>query len=164
MKTSLRVLASLGLTLFCTMSIATCDSPERRAFDFWLGEWTVYGPQGKVAGTNSIKAEYGGCVLHERYQTERGYSGESLNAYDPGRKVWHQTWVDNGGLLLLLEGGKRGSSMIMEGQTVAIDGIVTKHRITWSPNADGSVRQFWESTDQAGQWTVAFDGRYVRRP
>jgi hypothetical protein len=30
-----------------------------------------------------------------------GYSGESLNEYDAARKVWHQTWVDSSGTLLL---------------------------------------------------------------
>jgi hypothetical protein len=53
--------------------------------------------------------------------------------------------------------------MVLEGQTQGKDGKSTKHRITWTPNADGSVRQLWESTDAAGQWTTAFDGRYTRK-
>jgi hypothetical protein len=52
--------------------------------------------------------------------------------------------------------------MVMEGATTAVDGKVTRHRITWTPNADGSVRQHWQSTDDAGRWTTVFDGRYVR--
>lgn len=140
-----------------------CTSAEHRQFDFWLGEWNVHTESGKLAGTNSIKREIGGCVLHERYDTGRGYSGESFNIYDAPRKVWHQTWVDSGGLLLLLEGTLRDGKMILEGQTTGADGKVTKHRITWTPHADGSVRQFWESTGAAGEWTVAFDGRYTRK-
>jgi hypothetical protein len=32
------------------------------AFDFWVGEWDVFGPQGGQVGTNSIKALFGpGC-------------------------------------------------------------------------------------------------------
>lgn len=140
-----------------------CSAPEHRAFDFWIGEWNVHGPKGKLAGTNRITLEYGGCVLHERYDTGRGYSGESFNVYDAPRKVWHQTWVDSSGLLLLLEGGTRDGKMVLEGQTAAVDGTLTKHRITWTPNADGSVRQLWESSNPAGEWTVAFDGRYTRK-
>ena len=45
--------------------------------------------------------------------------GESLNVYDGARKVWHQTWVDTAGTLLLLEGNLRGKSMVLEGQTIA---------------------------------------------
>jgi hypothetical protein len=160
--------------VFCAFAIATlsaptalgappCGAPEHRAFDFWLGEWNVRTPDGKLAGVNRISSEYGGCVLHERYETSRGYSGESLNTYDAGRRVWHQTWVDSTGTLLLLEGGIRNGSMVLEGQTVAVDAKVTKHRITWTRNANGSIRQLWESTDAKGQWSVAFDGNYTRK-
>src|SRR6202008_4805754 len=67
---------------------APCDAAEFRAFDFWIGEWRVTGPAGKLAGINRIEREYDGCVLHEHYVTGRGYSGESLNTYDAGPKVW----------------------------------------------------------------------------
>ena len=142
---------------------APCSAAEYRAFDFWIGEWNVHGPAGQLAGANSIKREIGGCVLHERYDTGRGYSGESFNIYDRSRKVWHQTWVDSSGLLLLLEGGMQEGKMVLEGQTAGPDGIMTRHRITWTPNSDGSVRQLWESTDASGEWKVAFDGKYTRR-
>lgn len=141
-----------------------CGAAEHRAFDFWVGEWNVYGPKGRLAGTNSIRREYGGCVIHERYDTGRGYSGESFNVYDAPRGLWHQSWVDSSGLLLLLEGGVREGSMVLEGQNVGTDGKLTRHRISWTPNPDGSVRQLWESTDAAGAWQVSFDGKYTRKP
>jgi hypothetical protein len=143
--------------------MSECSDPERRQFDFWLGEWEVRTPDGKLAGVNRIEREYDGCVLHERYATERRYRGESLNAYDPGRKVWHQTWVDNGGTLLLIEGGLRGTSMVLEGQGVGEGGRSVRHRITWTPNANGGLRQHWEMTDDQGRWVTAFDGTYTRR-
>jgi len=146
-----------------SVAAGACDATEHRQFDFWLGEWEVHTPDGKLAGHNTIASEYGGCVLHERYSTGRAYSGESLNMYDPARKVWHQTWVDSSGTLLLLEGGLRAGSMVLEGQTVGADGKVTKQRITWTPNADGSVRQHWESTDAQGKWITAFDGKYTKK-
>lgn len=145
------------------MAASACEAPEYRAFDFWIGEWYVRTPDGKLAGTNRIAREYDGCVLHERYETGRGYSGESLNTYDAGRKLWHQTWVDTSGTLLLLEGGARDGGMVLEGQTVGTDAQVTKHRITWTPNANGRVRQLWESTDAKGQWRIIFDGMYSRK-
>lgn len=159
-------IAAVGFVTFLFSVLASagaCDAKEHRQFDFWLGEWNVRTPDGKLAGVNSIKREYDGCVLHERYSTAREYSGESLNAYDAGRKVWHQTWVDTDGALLLLEGGLRGRSMMLEGQNVGANGQVTKHRITWTPNPDGTVRQHWESTDAKGQWTTAFDGTYTKK-
>lgn len=163
----LRLAIAAAAIVLCAQSAVAdtgaCGASEHRQFDFWLGEWNVRTPAGKLAGVNSIKREYDGCVLRERYSTDRGYSGESLNVYDAGRKVWHQTWVDTDGALLLLEGGLRGDSMVLEGQSVGTNGQVTKHRITWTPNADGSVRQHWESTDAKGQWITAFDGKYTKK-
>jgi len=123
----------------------------------------VHTPDGKLAGVDRIAREYGGCVLHERYDTGKGYAGESLDVYDAGRRVWHQTWVDNGGTLLLLEGGLRGGARVLEGQDTAADSKVMRHRMIWMPNADGSVRQHWEFTDASGRWTNAFGGRYMRK-
>jgi hypothetical protein len=164
-KIVLRDLIALfsGVSIASLAMAAPCDDPAYRAFDFWLGEWQVRTPDGKLAGTNRIEREYDGCVLHERYATGRGYAGESLNTYDSGRKVWHQTWVDSGGTLLLLDGSLREGKMVLEGQTTSADAKLTKHRIAWTPTADGSVRQLWESTDANGQWTVAFDGLYTRK-
>jgi hypothetical protein len=142
---------------------APCASPEYRQFDFWLGDWQVQRSNGALAGLNRITSEYGGCVIHERYATGRGYSGESLNVYDAVRKVWHQTWVDSNGLLLTLEGGWNGRAMVLAGESVQPGGTRSRQRITWTPNTDGSVRQLWEAADAEGQWTVVFDGRYTRK-
>lgn len=156
---------ALGATCPSTAQIPqpACISAAHRAFDFWLGQWNVHGANGKLAGTNHIQQAMAGCVLHERYDTGRGYSGESFNVYDARRKVWHQTWVDSAGLLLLLEGGISDGKMVLEGQTTGVDQTLTRHRISWTPHPDGSVRQLWESTNANGEWAVAFDGKYTRK-
>lgn len=159
-----RFVAALGsLAAGAAVAAAPCEAVPHRSFDFWLGEWEVRTPADTLVGVNRIVSEYGGCVLHERYDTGSGYHGESLNVYDAGRKVWHQTWVDNSGLLLLLEGGIRDGKMVLEGQTTGVDGKPMRHRISWTPNADGSVRQLWESSGADGRFTVAFDGIYRRK-
>ena len=141
----------------------TCNDPAYRQFDFWIGVWDVYRADGSFAGTNRIEKTNGGCVLHERYATPNGYSGESLNTYDVARAAWHQTWVDNAGLLLLTDGGLIDGRMVLEGAGREAGGAAIRHRITWTPHADGTVRQCWESTDAGGQWQVAFDGLYKRQ-
>ena len=140
-----------------------CTAPEHRQFDFWIGDWQVHKPDGSFAGINRITQEYDGCVIHEHYATGKGYSGESLNVYDAARKVWHQTWVDDSGLLLTLEGRWNGRSMILEGLAPTPAGAMAKQRITWTPGNDGSVRQLWETADDKGAWSVVFDGRYTRK-
>lgn len=140
---------------------AACEAAAYRDFDFWVGDWDVRTPDGKVIGSNKIEREYGGCVIHERWVTPRGFNGESLNIYDAQRQLWHQTWVDTSGTLLLLEGRLVDGKMVLEG--LASGAATVRHRISWTPNADGSVRQLWESTNAQGQWSTAFDGRYTRR-
>ena len=140
----LRLLTSLfTFTLLASAQPAVagpCDTPDHRAFDFWVGEWDVYGKNGKLVGSNSITRDYNSCVVHEHYTTPRGYSGESFNIFDATRKAWHQTWVDSTGTLLLLDGGIEDGKMVLEGSGVNRRGKAVKHRITWTPNADGTVR------------------------
>jgi len=139
---------------------APCSAPEYRQFDFWLGEWEVTNPSGEIVGKNTITSTIGGCAVHERWEGAKGGTGESVNAYDRLTNTWHQTWVGDRGLVLRLEGVLRDGSMVLEGETARPDGT-SLQRITWTPAADGSVRQFWESSADDGQtWTVSFDGTY----
>lgn len=151
------------LPLLSTPAVAVCDAAAHRQFDFWLGDWQVYLANGSLAGENRISAELNGCVLHERYQTGKGYQGESFNIYDVSNQRWHQTWVDNGGLLLQLDGGRQGDSMVLEGDGRDASGVLQRQRISWTPNADGSVRQHWQTQAADGSWQTVFDGYYRKR-
>ena len=145
---------------------ASCSAPEYRQFDFWIGEWTVTSGE-QLAGTNSIQAVHGGCALEENWQGagEGGVSGSSFNTWDRATGRWHQTWVDGSGTLLQLDGGLVDGRMVLQGERPARDGNgTTLHRISWTPNEDGSVRQLWEaSQDEGGTWSVLFDGLYTRQ-
>jgi hypothetical protein len=143
---------------------AACASPMHRAFDFWVGEWEVRTAAGVRVGVNRITRVHGGCALREQYSTPRGYSGESLNAYDAGARRWIQTWVDSAGTVLRLEGGLDGERMVLEGRTRDPEGHETRHRITWTAEPGGTVRQRWEQSAADGGWRTAFDGRYTRMP
>ena len=138
-----------------------CNTPEFRQFDFWLGDWDV--ESAAAPGTTSrnlITLANDGCTLREEYTTPAGYAGTSLNFYDAPRKVWHQTWIDNQGGGLFLEGALRGREMVL---STPMDRAEIQ-RITWTPREGGGVRQHWESTTDGGKtWTTAFDGVYTRR-
>jgi|SRR3954469_12621864 hypothetical protein len=135
-----------------------------RDFDFWVGEWDVFGPQGRHVGTNSITLLFDGGALAEHWRGAGGVEGHSLNAYDAAANRWHQTWVDSTGGLLLLDGGLLDGAMVLEGMAPAEAGAAPeRQRITWSIERNG-VRQHWEtSTDGGATWRTAFDGRYQRR-
>ena len=139
-----------------------CSSAKYHQFDFWIGDWKVTA-NGQEAGTNSIHPILNGCVLKEVWQGAGGVAGNSFNIYDQAYNRWHQTWVDGSGTLLELDGGLEHGSMVLKGQRPSPDGKgLATHRITWTPNADGSVRQLWASTQDGQTWTVLFDGLYVK--
>ena len=144
--------------------VSRCASPEHRQFDFWLGEWNVTS-NGSPAGTNRIVLTQGGCVLQENWHGAGpgGITGTSFNIYDRERQVWHQTWVDASGTLLLLDGGIVDGSMVLEGERPAPAGKGNvRHRIAWTPGEDGTVRQLWEASQDGGaNWSVIFDGLYA---
>lgn len=140
-----------------------CSAQEYRQFDFWVGEWEVRNPDGDLVGRNTVRRILGGCVLHESWTGTDGSTGESFNIYDARAGAWHQTWVDNSGLLLELNGELAGDAMVLRGELPAPDGGASLQRITWTPADDGSVRQLWErSTDGAASWSTVFDGIYRR--
>lgn len=142
-----------------------CAAPEFHQFDFWIGTWEVRTPDGKVAGTNRIEPILDGCVLQESWRGAKGLQGSSLNLYVPATKKWHQTWMDQQGTLLLLDGSFRNGAMMMTGELPSSKkpGTVALQRVTWTPATDGSVRQHWEVSEDGGtSWTTVFDGRYTR--
>ena len=137
-----------------------CADPAHHEFDFWIGDWTVT-EHGKPAGTNRIDRLLEGCALLEYWTGASGTRGHSLNFYDAGRRLWQQTWIDSTGSALNLEGNFFAGQMTLSSLK---PGLKSADRITWTPNKDGSVRQLWEHTDDAGtSWTAAFDGVYTRR-
>jgi hypothetical protein len=143
-----------------------CESAERRAFDFWVGDWVVHRPDGQLAGHNRITRIEGGCALREEWRSANGsYTGSSYNAFNPATDKWHQTWVDNQGGVLQLSGGLDGEDMVLTsaGQDNP-DQDAKLDRIRWTPLPDGRVRQLWEKSDNGGaDWRTVFDGYYSRR-
>ena len=143
-----------------------CSAPEYRQFDFWLGDWDVPAPNQQPTGHSHIESILSGCVIAENWSGGSGYTGKSFNIYNRDTKHWEQFWVDTTGVRLHLTGGLVGSSMILTGvqdKPDAKTGRTPRDRITWTPNADGSVRQLWETSGDDGKtWAVSFDGRYQR--
>jgi hypothetical protein len=141
-----------------------CSAPAFRAFDFWIGEWDVTAG-GTPAGTNRIEAVLDGCALMEHWTSASGIAGQSFNVYDRRTERWHQAWTDERGGVLWMTGGMVDGRIVMatEPQPAPGGGAVV-HRLTWTRESAGRVRQVWESTTDGGTtWTTAFDGLYQRR-
>jgi hypothetical protein len=138
-----------------------CSTTEAKQFDFWVGDWDVF-EDGKLAGTNRIERMYG-CVIHESWKSPE-LSGQSMNVYDTKRGLWHQTWIDSNAGLLVLEGAWKNGALTMSDATLPGKKDPKRvNEISWTPNTDGSVRQLWRVSKDAGKtWEAVFDGKYVR--
>lgn len=144
-----------------------CSDPVFNDFDFWVGEWEVYGPQGKLAGTNSIRKEEYGCLLVERWTNADGVTGQSYNFVDLATGKWRQVWVSAGSTIDYSGGLNDKGAMVLEG-TIGYGagqaGNGAKFRGTWTPNEDGTVTQHFQQFDDAkGEWTDWFTGTYKRK-
>lgn len=143
-----------------------CTAPEHRQFDFWVGYWDVY-PTGKskLVAHSLIEKLYAGCAVRENWMPLVPGSGGSLNNYMATDKRWHQTWLDSSNARVDFAGGLVGAKMVLMGMWADVngpgkDGLV---RMSYTPNADGSVRQFGEvSTDHGLTWSSSFDFTYKK--
>lgn len=164
--------AWLAAGALCVASLGTaqqappgCTSAAHRQFDFWIGDWTVTDSAGAtVYGRNRITSEESGCLIHEHWTGAKGGTGQSLNFYDVAGTHWEQVWVGSGGQTLRLVGHLDGTRLLLEGEGLTPAGAPLRHRAVWSPEPDGRVRQFWQtSADGGATWQVFFDGWYRKR-
>lgn len=164
----LLLLGSTGMsTQTATPSaLMRCTAPEHRQFDFWIGEWDVFGgPQGdRPVGSSRIERSENSCWLVEHWRGATGNHGTSTNAWDAQHKVWRQFWVGGDGVVLRLEGGLQGKAMVMSGELPKSKGGTQRQRISWAPQDDGSVIQQWDVSDDDGaNWNTSFRGVYRRK-
>ena len=155
-------------------NLRPCMHDERyRAFDFWLGQWAVYGnpeKQGPLFGHNTITQTEQGCLLMEQWQGASGSTGTSMNYFDGTLQKWVQRWVSAGGVVIDYSGGlittdSGQQAMQLIGKIHYAQSSqqpqLRDFRGTWTPLENGVVRQFFEESVDGGQtWYSWFDGYY----
>lgn len=161
-----RLALSRVLAILNEKNLAPCTAEEYRHFDFWLGEWDVTSAgSAQATATNSITALHDGCVVLEQY-VNGAFTGMSINFYDNSIGKWHQSWMSNAGGSVYLEGGlDANGAMVMSDADLPVSKVTGSiSKTTWTPNADGSVRQLWEASSDGGKtWSVVFDGTYRKK-
>jgi hypothetical protein len=145
-----------------------CAGAAHRAFDFWIGQWDAYvtGTE-TLAGRSVIEAKDAGCVITEQWTSMRSaYTGRSLNMLDQTTGKWLQFWMDSGGEITRFEGGPTATGMQLTAPDEAAPGRQGKQwaRMTFTRNADGTVRQFGETSSDGGKtWVASYDFQYRPR-
>lgn len=142
-----------------------CPAPEFRQFDFWLGDWDTFeseGPTTWIARTH-VDPIASGCAIHELYEQSDGLIGDSILSFDPVRKTWQQTWVDNRGSLLVIAGAFKDGAVTLDGEMHLRDGTKVLQRITWKAEGGGVRESSVRSKDGGNTWQPFFDVLFKRR-
>ena len=147
------------------------SNPVYRQFDFWIGEWEVYGPKGNKAGESKIELILDSCIILENWKsatTTQGllYSGKSFNTYNATTKQWQQTWVDNaGGSTEYLEGHAENNKIVFQTKPFLFKkDTMAIQRLTFYNLGVDKVRQHGEiSKDNGGTWSTQYDLEYRRK-
>ena len=142
-------------------------NPVYRQFDFWIGEWDVYGLNGKKAGDSKIELILDSCIVLENWKSANGnYAGKSFNTYNAVTKQWQQIWVDNtGGSTEYLEGNFADNKMMFRtGPFPFSKDTVAIRRLTFYNLSPDKARQHGEiSKDNGKNWVTEYDLEYRRR-
>jgi tetratricopeptide (TPR) repeat protein len=140
-------------------------SAENVQFNFWVGEWDVFNPQGRKVGTSLIQNIASGCGVLENWTDGFGGTGKSINFYDANDKKWHQYWIGQNGSPSRYSGNYSDGALRYIGEPYELNGKHITPRLTFFNVDANTVRQFAEKSDDDGKtWTTVYDFKYVRRP
>ena len=167
MRKCLALLTILFFTvsLIAQTKVCACCTETHADFDFWIGTWEVTNANGTKAGDSRIEKIQDKCILQENWTSATSaYTGTSNSFYNIKTKQWEQIWLDNQGASLHLKGHKVGNQMILRTDDEKnAEGKVFFHRLTWTENDNGTVRQLWETITETTNVVIAFDGLYKRK-
>ena len=142
-----------------------CKAAEHHQLDFWVGEWRVFrAADGAEVASSSIQSVASGCAVSENYNAPLApggaYQGLSYSSFDRGAGKWRQFYVDVSGAAAWFTGGLEGPNMVL----YAPGPNGNQQRMTYRPNADGSVSQIGAVSSDGGQtWTPTYDYVYRRK-
>jgi hypothetical protein len=166
MRSDPRIVKSLEQLRDATRPCANAAKrPQYREFDFWVGDWDVYAPNGTKAGTSKVEKILSGCVILENWTSVSAADGKSFNKYNPDLARWEQYWVGEGGDTTYFHGKLEGKNMVYTTDPIAGDnGISTVRRLTFFNLDPNTVRQFGEISQDGGKtFNTEYDLKYRRR-
>lgn len=143
-----------------------CEEYAQHAqFDFWVGDWNVYGRDGGFGGQNYITKRSDGCLIVEEWFSARGGDGTSMNYVDPNTGAWRQIWMSANVHIDYSGGLNEAGQMRLDGEITYFSdegGRSAAFRGIWTPLGNGQVIQhFQQWNDEEDAWADWFIGTYV---
>jgi len=131
------------------------EAGETRLLDFTLGRWAVSAANGLELGTSEIALDprLSGCLLEEKFTTEKGYEAIGWMYYDPLENAFYRSYVDSEGERLELRGEVSSSPVTLEAAEPIPGAPGAGVRVTWTSVSADRLEQRWElSKDGGATW------------
>jgi len=144
---------------------SNCTGSEFHQFDFWIGDWDLVvhartTPSGNkwadARGHQHVEAILGGCAIAEHFTADgppKPWAGASYSAWQPQLARWRQTWVDDRGGYIALDGGIEHGVMTLYGEPRDVDGLHIQMRMVFRDVTADTLRWEWQRTED--NWETA---------
>ena len=135
---------------------------EKRQFDFWIGDWDVSWGEDQ-RGTNHVYAILDGQAIQENFDGRPAITlkGISVSTYDPNRRKWRQTWVDNEDGYFDLTGEFKDNQMTLYAQRQTGETLIHYRMLFYNITSE----QFgwrWDRSTDGQDWAPAWEIHYQR--
>ena len=166
MKTKITI--TIALLIFCCQSsycqndmvaINTSETPYSD-FDFVVGSWDFYTPDGTKIGVQTYTKREDGHLIVEEWQLSSGETGLGMSFVDPKTGLWRQVWMSPMYHIDYSGGIDENGAMVLEGTLYPNNGGESSPiKGMWSKQPDGSIKQdFYIFDDKLDKWNVLFSG------
>ena len=148
--------------LFCQNDIGTINTNETpySDFDFVVGNWDFYTPDGTKIGEQTYTKREGGHLILEEWKLSSGETGLGMSFVDPKTGLWRQVWMSPTYHIDYSGGIDEKGAMVLEGTLYPNNGDKSSPiRGIWAKQPDGSIKQdFYVFDDNLNKWNVLFSG------
>ncbi len=139
-----------------------CSSNESpyTDFDFVLGTWDFFSPDGDKIGEQTYTKREAGCLILEEWKLLSGSTGLGMSFVDPATGRWRQVWMSPM-FHIDYSGGLDGDgNMVLKGTIYPNNGDRSSPvQGVWKKMSDGSVEQeFLVLNNKSNTWEVLFSG------
>lgn len=143
-----------------TDTIPLTETKLYKAFDFVLGNWDFYTPDGTKIGEQIYTKREEGYLILEEWKLVSGSTGLGMSFVDPKTGLWRQVWmspeyhIDYSGSI------DENGAMVLEGTMYPNSGAKSSPiRGSWAKQNDGSIKQeFYVLDKESNTWNMLFAG------
>jgi uncharacterized protein DUF1579 len=147
--------------------------PEHKKMEAFVGKWTyegeakktVFGPAGKVSGTDTFEMLPGGLYIQHHYDEKNplgAMKGTEIWAYDPVRKVYTNSYFNSTGEFGSGTCTVNGNTWTFTGSAVTYEGKTASWRYTMNLTTPTSFTVKSEASTDGKTYVVGFEGKWTK--